>query len=117
MCPIGASRSYRYPRLAIADLKAHVLHGNSFTVLRAQARRHLRPILISGAVVGLLLALSMTVVTRWGRPWFALSLRTVVGVMMVCYVAVPSRLIGVKSSQSRRDKLAAKGQPAPAASP
>jgi hypothetical protein len=25
--------------------------------------------------------------------------------MMVCYVAVPSRLIGVKTSQSRRDKL------------
>lgn len=133
--------------LAMADLKAHVLHGNSFTVLRgpvlvpiilvivaitvasfflnavfafaitrpgppeirpavAQARRHLKPILISGAVVGLLLALSMTVVTRWSRPWFALSLGTVVGVMMVCYVAVPSRLIGVKSSQSRRDRLA-----------
>ena len=26
--------------------------------------------------------------------------------MMVCYVAVPSRLIGVKPNQSRRDKLA-----------
>jgi uncharacterized membrane protein len=133
--------------LAMADLKAHVLHGNSFTVLRgpilvpiilvivaitvasfflnavfafaitlpgrpeirpavAQARRHLKPILISGAVVGLLLALSMTVVTRWGRPWFTVSLGIVVGLMMVCYVAVPSRLIGVKPSQSRRDKLA-----------
>jgi hypothetical protein len=133
--------------LAMADLKAHVLHGNSFTVVRGpvlipiilvivaitvasfflnavfafaitrsgppeirpavgQARRHLQPILISGAVVGLLLALSMTVVTRWGWPWFTLSLGIVIGVMMVCYVAVPSRLIGVKRSQSRRDKLA-----------
>jgi hypothetical protein len=27
--------------------------------------------------------------------------------MMVCYVAVPSRLIGFKPKQSRRDKLAA----------
>ena len=27
--------------------------------------------------------------------------------MMVCYVAVPSRLIGVKSGSSRRDKLTA----------
>ena len=71
----------------------------------AQARRHLTPILVSGAVVGLLLALSTTVVTRWGRPWFTLSLGIVIGVMMVCYVAVPSRLIGVKPSQSRRDKL------------
>jgi hypothetical protein len=132
--------------LAMADLKAHVLHGNSFTVLRgpvlipiilvitaitvasfflnavfafaitqsgtpkirpaiAQARDHLKPILASGAVVGLLLAFSATVVTRWGRPWFTLSMGIVIGVMMVCYVAVPSRLIGVKASQSRRDKL------------
>jgi hypothetical protein len=93
--------------VAMADLKAHVLHGNSFNVLRgpvlipiilvivaltiasfflnavfafaisrpgrpevrpaiAQARRHLTAILVSGAVVGLLLALSTTVVTRWG---------------------------------------------------
>jgi uncharacterized membrane protein len=132
--------------VAMADLKAHVLHGHSFNVLRgpilvpiilvivaltvasfflntvfafaiarpgrpevrpaiAQARRQLTPILVSGAVVGLLLALSTTVVTRWGRPWFTLALGIVVGVMMVCYVAVPARLIGVKPSQSRRDKL------------
>ena len=31
----------------------------------------------------------------------------VVGVMMVCYLAVPSRIIGVKPAQSRRDKLVA----------
>ena len=53
----------------------------------------------------MLLALSTTVVTRWGRPWFTLSLGIVIGVMMVCYVAVPARLIGVKPTQSRRDKL------------
>ena len=132
--------------VAMADLRAHVLHGHSFNVLRgpvlvpiilaivaitvasfflnavfafaisrpgapeirpavAQARRHLTPILVSGAVVGLLLALSTTVVTRWGRPWFTLSLGIVIGVMMVSYVAVPARLIGVKPTQSRRDKL------------
>ncbi len=44
-------------------------------------------------------------VTRWGSPWFALSLGIVIGVMMVCYVAVPARLIGVKPTHSRRDKL------------
>jgi hypothetical protein len=132
--------------LATADLKAHVLHGNSFTVLRgpvlipivlaivaitivcfflnavfafaisrpgapeirpavAQARRHVTPIVISGAFVGLLLALSTTVITRWGRPWFTLSLGIVIGLMMVSYVAVPARLIGVKSASSKRDKL------------
>jgi hypothetical protein len=135
--------------LAMLDLKAHTLRGDSFNVLRgpvliplallivaitvasfflnavfafaisqprrpevrpaiAQARQHPRPIIASGAVVGLLLAFSALVVTRWGRPWFTLSLGIVVGVMMVCYVAIPSRLIGVKPpDQSRRDKLAA----------
>jgi uncharacterized membrane protein len=71
----------------------------------AQARRHLAVILVSGAVVGVLLALSTTVVTRFGRPWFGLSLGVVVGVMMVSYIAVPSRLVGVERTQSRRDKL------------
>jgi hypothetical protein len=72
-----------------------------------QARQHLRPIMLSGAVVGALLAFSTTVVTRWGRPWFTIALGIVVGLMMVCYVAVPARLIGSKPpKQSRRDKLA-----------
>lgn len=133
--------------LAMFDLKAHVLHGHSFNVLRgpiliplvlsiaavtaasfflnavfafaisqqgppqvgpavAQARRHLKPILVSGTVVGLLLAFATTIVTRWGRPWFTIALGIVVGLMMVCYVAVPARLIGVRPTQSRRDKLA-----------
>ena len=132
--------------VAMADLRVHVLQGNSFNVVRgpvlipivlaivaitvasfflnavfafaitrpgrpeirpavAQARRHLTPIVMSGAVIGLLLALSTTVVTRWGRPWFTLSLGIVTGVMMVSYIAVPARLIGVKQTQSRRDKL------------
>ena len=43
--------------------------------------------------------------TRWGRPWFTIALGFVVGVMMISYVAVPSRLIGAKPIQSRRDKV------------
>jgi hypothetical protein len=31
----------------------------------------------------------------------------VIGVMMVCYVAVPARLIGARAAPSKRDKLAA----------
>jgi hypothetical protein len=73
----------------------------------AEARAHLSVVLGSGAFVGLLLGLSTVVVTRWGSPWFALSLSVVIGVMMVCYVAVPSSLVGVKAVRSRRDKLAA----------
>jgi uncharacterized membrane protein len=135
--------------LAMLDLKAHALHGQSFHVLRgpiviplialiaaitaaafflnavfafaiarpgppevragfAGARRHLRVVLGSGAAVGLLLGLSTIVVTRWGRPWFSLSLGVVIGLLMVCYVAVPSSLIGInKPTISRRDKLTA----------
>ena len=132
--------------LAMYDLKAHVLHGKSFNVVRgpilipiglvflaitiasfflnavfamaiarpgrpeirpalAQARRHLAQIIISGTVVGSALAFSATVAPRWHRPWFALSLGIVIGVMMVSYVALPARLIGVKPEQSPRDKL------------
>jgi hypothetical protein len=72
----------------------------------AEARRHLTTIVAWGVLVGLLLAFSTTVVTRWGRPWFTISLGVVIGVMMVSYVLVPSRLIGVKrGGQSRRDKV------------
>jgi hypothetical protein len=73
----------------------------------AGARRHLPVVLGSGAAVGLLLGLSTVVVTRWGRPWFSLSLGVVIGLLMVCYVAVPSSLIGAKPNISRRDKLTA----------
>ena len=71
----------------------------------AEARRHRKPIALSGGVVGLALAISVTIAPRWGSPWFALSLGIVCGVMMVAYVAVPSRLIGTKTVQTRRDKL------------
>ncbi len=133
--------------LSMFDLKAHVLHGKSFTVLRgpvlipicliivtltvasyflnavfafaisqparieigpavSRARRHWVPIVISGATTGLLLAFSTTIVTRWGRPWFTLSLGIVAGAMMVSYVAVPARLIGAeKRKQSTRDRI------------
>jgi hypothetical protein len=72
-----------------------------------QARSHLPIVLGSGFAVGILLGLATVVVTRWGLFWFAVSLGIVVGLMMVCYVAVPSRLIGIKPKQSRRDKLTA----------
>lgn len=71
------------------------------------ARAHLRPILLWGCAVGLMLGLSTTVAARAGRPWFVLSQGAVVAVMMLCYVAVPSRLIGIRPSYSRRDKMTA----------
>jgi hypothetical protein len=73
----------------------------------ALARRHLGVILGVGLVVGVALGVSAIVVPRWGRPWFALSLGIVVGVMMLTYVTVPARIVGIKPTGSRRDKMAA----------
>jgi hypothetical protein len=71
----------------------------------AEARRHVVPVIASGVIVGIALAFATTVATRWGHPWFAIVLSVVVGIMMVSYVALPSRLIGVKPTGSRREKL------------
>jgi hypothetical protein len=73
----------------------------------AKARSHIRVVLSWGTAVGLLLGFSTVVVVRWGLWWFALSLSIVLGIMMVSYVAVPSRLIGIKATRSRRDKVTA----------
>jgi hypothetical protein len=73
----------------------------------AKARSHARVVLCWGIAVGLLLGFSTVVVVRWGLWWFALSLSIVLGIMMVSYVAVPARLIGVKTTRSRRDKVTA----------
>jgi hypothetical protein len=73
----------------------------------AAARHHLTPILTWGIAFGLALALCTTVVARGERFWFTLCLGVVVGLMMVAYVAVPARLVGVRSQRSRRDRLSA----------
>jgi uncharacterized membrane protein len=71
------------------------------------ARRHLVVVLGFGAVVGLALGFSAIVVPQWGKTWFTLSLGIVVGVMMFTYVTLPARLVGIRATGSRRDKLAA----------
>ena len=89
---------------------AYAISGEGPPLIRPafiRARAHRAMVLGSGFVVGFLLGLSVIVVTRWGRPWFTLALSVVIGVMMICYVAVPARLIGMKTTQPRRDKLAA----------
>lgn len=89
---------------------AYAIAGEGPPLIRpafTQAWSHRRITLVSGFLVGVLLGLSVVVVTRWGRPWFGLSLSIVIGIMMICYVALPARLIGIKATQSKRDKLAA----------
>ncbi len=72
-----------------------------------EARSHLVPIVGWGLLVGVALGISTMVFPRWGRWWFAVSVSIVVGVMMFAYVALPSRLVGVKVTHSRRDQLSA----------
>jgi hypothetical protein len=71
------------------------------------ARRHLSVVLGVGFAVGVALGVSSIVVPRFGRFWFALSLGIVIGVMMLTYVTVPARIVGIKPTGSPRDKLAA----------
>ena len=72
-----------------------------------QANRHLRVILSWGCLIGFALAFSSLIVTRWGRWPFAISQSIVVGVMMLLYVAVPARMVGIEKTKNTRDKLAA----------
>lgn len=71
----------------------------------AAARARLRAVALWGVAVGAPLAVAVTVAPRWPKPWFALSLGVVIGAMMICYVAVPSRLIGLRPRRSRRERL------------
>jgi hypothetical protein len=75
---------------------------------RNLAWQHRRVVLAWGSAIGALLAFATVVVDRWGRQWFTLCLGVVVALMMVLYVAVPSRLIGVpKTSRPRRERITA----------
>ena len=89
---------------------AFSIAGGSRPVIRpafTQARSHLPIVLGSGAAVGVCLGVATVVFSRWGVRWFGLSLSIVIAVMMLCYVAVPARLIGMKTTYSKRDKLTA----------
>jgi hypothetical protein len=122
---------------ATLDLKAHVLHGKEFNIIRGpvvlalfaavvlitvaafylnaafafaisqprspdlpvgfhQARKHVTAVIGWGTGVGLALAVATMLAPRWGLGWFALLLGIVVAVMMVCYVAVPARIVGMR---------------------
>jgi hypothetical protein len=72
-----------------------------------RARRHLKVVVGIGVTGGVALGVSAIVVPRFGLFWFALSLGIVVGVMMLTYVTVPARIVGIRPTGSRRDKTAA----------
>lgn len=73
----------------------------------AQANANVRTVLSWGTAIGGALGVAVLVAPRWGKFWFALTLSIMIGVMMICYVAVPSRITGAtKRTTSRRDNLA-----------
>ncbi len=73
----------------------------------SQARSHVAVVVGFGAAIGLLLGTAALYVDRWGHRWFVISMSIVLAVMMVAYVSVPARLIGMKTTYSRADKLKA----------
>jgi hypothetical protein len=64
-----------------------------------QARQHLRAVTGWGTGVGLALAVATMLAPRWGKGWFALLLGIVLAIMMVCYVAVPARIAGMRTAR------------------
>jgi hypothetical protein len=74
-----------------------------------KANEHLHTILSWGVGIGLALSFSALVSTRWGKWPFVISQSIVVGIMMLCYLAVPARIVGIdtKTGRSRRDTLTA----------
>ena len=75
-----------------------------------EARRHARAVIGWGGLIGLALGVAAILVPRWGLRWFTVSLGTVLAVMIVGYIAVPARIVGVRTAKSadmsrRRDKL------------
>ncbi|HEY1651670.1 MAG TPA: hypothetical protein VGG09_07285 [Acidimicrobiales bacterium] len=75
----------------------------------AKANQHLGSILSWGVGIGFALSFTTLVVTRWGRWPFIVAQSIVVGVMMLCYLAVPARIVGIdtKKQRTRRDALTA----------
>ena len=75
---------------------------------RSAARGHRRTIFAWGFGIGVLAAYAALLADRIGPYWFAVTMSIAIGILMVSYVAVPSRMIGLrKESRSRRDRLAA----------
>jgi hypothetical protein len=71
------------------------------------ARSHGRMVEMSGLAVGAALAFAVVVVPRFAGIWlFSLVLGVVLAVMVISFVAIPARIIGVKSQKlSRKEAI------------
>jgi hypothetical protein len=86
---LNAAFAFAISQLGSPDLRAGF----------GQARQHVRTVTGWGTGIGLALAVATMLAPRWGRGWFALLLGIVLAVMMVCYVAVPARIVGVRTAK------------------
>jgi hypothetical protein len=68
------------------------------------ARKHLRVVVLWGTGVGLALAVATMLAPRWGLGWFALLLGITLAIMMVLYVAVPARVVGMRTGKPAKTK-------------
>ena len=75
---------------------------------RRLAGEHRRTINTWSFAIGVLLAYAALIADRVGPYWFAITMSIAIGILMVCYVAVPSRMIGLRTEhRSRRERIAA----------
>jgi len=68
------------------------------------ASRRRWDLLIPGIVVGVMLGFAALITPGFPRPWYILSMGGVVALMMVAYVAVPARAVGLRRAYRRTDK-------------
>ncbi len=69
----------------------------------AKANHHLRTILAWGVAIGLALVVLRARSRRAGAAWpFVISQSIVVGIMMICYLAVPARMVGIDTKKGAR---------------
>lgn len=69
-----------------------------------EANHHLRLILGWGLLVGVAHAACTVYFSRWGKWWFSLFLTGVVVVMVVTFVSIPARIIGVQQKLPLKQK-------------
>jgi hypothetical protein len=75
---------------------------------RQQLRAHRHTVHAWGFGMGLVIAYAALVADRIGPYWFAVTMSIAIGILMISYLAVPSRMIGLhKEARSTRDKIAA----------
>jgi hypothetical protein len=70
-----------------------------------RARAHAAIVFGWGGVIGLMLGMAAFYVDRLGQWWFPICMSVVIAIMMVTFVSLPSRLIGMKTTYSKADKL------------